>query len=965
MRVLDETDGFNPDIGYSMDQDSINRLWISSNRGAFCFDGVDFQVYDEEVGLRDTEILDVISGSGGMILLCPILNNMHVVKNDVLDRRLSKDLSALDHKMANITINDPLTNEIWLADVLNRDFVYKLGPKGVQKVEIPICEPFQLLAAKGGHLCLKQNGLLFQYNTLEDSIFSMDVAPGFERLAFETGFFIGKYLIAFDPQSTSSFFLCEYDQHEAKLKPYRQLKLTESVEGIIVDNLDRLWVTSFDSSLAYYGYLDDYQPGQKALRLFENLNVNYIYSDDFGNLWVTTESSRLFFISRAHWESYLKIQELSLPDDNIAMAVEKNENGKIFFGFEQSNALGVLDSNGFRYLHDSGPDGFKGLYSLGDYLFSYGSGKVFIYENASLQEPVVVDLPGRSIKSICVDPKSESRLLVGTHGDTQRLTIDLETGKIEKGEYLFHQRSTALLHLNDSLLLIGTPNGFYVFRKHNDGIEELGHQLKDLNINQLLRVDENNVLVSTTMGVFNYQLDIEELTPLNLPVKQVNKIRQGAQNAFWLCTNEGLIKVIYSECLADLSFETFGFSHGLPSLKVYDVTFIEDQLLICTSKGFSMIDPSIQVPDHSGHSELYIKSVSIHDSTIFLPTGLQMPHYNNDLTISVRNTNFYRSSVVGFFKDVFVYKLHGFHEQWYQSASPELDFQKVTPGSYTLQVYLQDRNGQRLSKTLSFPVVIEAALWQTSWFRALLALVSLGMIIWVVYRMAGRRKKKLLRQVELRKRLAELELKAIKAQINPHFIYNCLNSIRCFIEVGHLDKTAGYMELFAILLRQTMALSRQTFISVKDEVEYLNNYLTMEKLRFKDKLDYNVVVSPELHSLKIPAMMLQPFVENAIKHGISARRSGGKLEVRFEMSSVTQMRILVKDNGPGIDLSKGVEVSSLGMELAGGRADAYNELFGSDISINIARGPTDGGFETGTAIELLIPLENEILSPSY
>ena len=138
-------------------------------------------------------------------------------------------------------------------------------------------------------------------------------------------------------------------------------------------------------------------------------------------------------------------------------------------------------------------------------------------------------------------------------------------------------------------------------------------------------------------------------------------------------------------------------------------------------------------------------------------------------------------------------------------------------------------------------------------------------------------------KVEYNKRLTELELRAIRAQINPHFIFNCLNSIQLFIMQEDYNSAQKYLSDFSLLIRKTLEMSKLNFVSLNDEVSYLTTYLTLEKMRFDDKMDYEIFIDPKLtlNKAEVPSMLLQPYVENAVKHGINNQDNKGKLKVLF------------------------------------------------------------------------------------
>ena len=208
--------------------------------------------------------------------------------------------------------------------------------------------------------------------------------------------------------------------------------------------------------------------------------------------------------------------------------------------------------------------------------------------------------------------------------------------------------------------------------------------------------------------------------------------------------------------------------------------------------------------------------------------------------------------------------------------------------------------------------------------------------------------------MEYEKKIAELELQAIKAQINPHFIYNCLNSIQFLLYKKDYRETENYLDIFAKMIRKTLYYSEKTFMSIKDEVEYLTLYLDMEKLRVKDLFDYKIIISEQVdQNWTIPSLLIQPFVENAIKHGISGLKDRkGEIVISFDYTNVS-LCITIEDNGIGISNRESLKKdNSFGVKLSHKRIETFKQLFNTNIFLEINTLSTYN--KQGTQIKLYI-----------
>lgn len=223
--------------------------------------------------------------------------------------------------------------------------------------------------------------------------------------------------------------------------------------------------------------------------------------------------------------------------------------------------------------------------------------------------------------------------------------------------------------------------------------------------------------------------------------------------------------------------------------------------------------------------------------------------------------------------------------------------------------------------------------------------------------------RKLQLDIEYSKKLAEIELKAIRAQINPHFIFNCLNSIQLFVMQRDFEHAQKYLSDFSYLIRKTLDFSRRNFISLADEITYLNTYLGLEKMRFEHKMSYEITVDPVIATaeLEVPAMLLQPYVENAVKHGMNNDdRACGLLTIIFRMTAPDMLECVIEDNGIGIERSKALRTlpshhQSSGMEISLNRAELLNKMYNTDIQIEIIDKSGKQASDSGTIIKILIP----------
>jgi LytS/YehU family sensor histidine kinase len=301
--------------------------------------------------------------------------------------------------------------------------------------------------------------------------------------------------------------------------------------------------------------------------------------------------------------------------------------------------------------------------------------------------------------------------------------------------------------------------------------------------------------------------------------------------------------------------------------------------------------------------------------------------------------------------------MEGLSDEWTETDNPEIHFTGLPPGTYSFLAYASNAKGTRSKMPVTLSINILPAFWQTLFFKVAICLLAALLLYFFIRRRTARMALSKYEKARQERRLAELELEAIKAQINPHFIYNCLNSIQYFNYEKQHDQARQYLDLFARLIRFTMQYSRQAFITIAEETNYLSNYLQLEKMRFHERLHYQIIVADNIdQQLVIPAMLIQPYVENALKHGIAARKEGGTVIIRFDQPEEGLFMISVEDDGIGFTTRHNGNKSSLGLRLSGSRAETYNQLFDMKIEISLYNKKSFHPDKSGIIVQLKIPV---------
>ncbi len=297
---------------------------------------------------------------------------------------------------------------------------------------------------------------------------------------------------------------------------------------------------------------------------------------------------------------------------------------------------------------------------------------------------------------------------------------------------------------------------------------------------------------------------------------------------------------------------------------------------------------------------------------------------------------------------------------WVTIKNNEIRVDTLSPAIYRFEIIAASTTNHQSSKPIFVEFKIEYPWWRSWWFWGACFVTLFGLFY-------GRERfLKFWADEEQRhyKQVTELELRTLQLQMNPHFVFNALNAVQSFILTRDSISANNYLSKFANLIRLFLDSSRSKYITLSDEIKLLSLYVEMEKLRFDNKFDYHFDISPDVNQfVDIPTMILQPFIENAINHGLRYKETKGNLYVSF----YNQGKFLVckiEDDGVGRERAKQIQAKSRkgyqsqGLKITEERLRTFNMIADSDIRFSIAdriTSPNDANIDVGTLIEIKFP----------
>ena len=446
-----------------------------------------------------------------------------------------------------------------------------------------------------------------------------------------------------------------------------------------------------------------------------------------------------------------------------------------------------------------------------------------------------------------------------------------------------------------------------------------------------------------------------------LPDNFIKALYLHDNNMLWIATENGLAN--YD--IINKKVSAFGVSDGMPpdvnscTGLYYDTT--DHHLYAAFSPAIVRFDPATM--KKNGIPPLFfVESMDISGKeSLFNPGGdITVSYKNNNVAINLGAINFEDAP-----QQLFAYRiLKNGNEPWQELGTQRrILFNDLSVGKHRLQVKVYIRNQSWPDQVKEITITVKPPFWKTIWFY-----LGIGMIIaTILYYLHRRRIDHITQKANIDKQLAQTEMKALHAQMNPHFIFNCLNSIREMILNNENEQASLYLSKFARLIRITLNQSSKPFVSLTDTIDYLERYIEMEKIR-NSNFTYTINIADDLQhdDIVLPPMLIQPFIENAIWHGTSAKKNMD-IHISFRKKG-NELVCVVEDNGIGIEesLQKKENIStqpSVGIANIRQRIELLNEKYNLHSSVIIQDKktliPTNG---TGTIVTLHLPIKtNESL----
>ncbi len=904
---------------YNCVEDKKGFLWIATENGVAKFDGKNFKNYSTAQGLPDNDILIVELDSAGVIWVLPFQRSP-AYYDEKKDRFINSNSEPELGKIAFGNVNNCnalLRGGMGFCNSNGGIFIYKDKK----------CISFRL-EKKGGFISasriidLNNNHYLAVSNDSLRVFYEGKIIKKFvlNRIAKQTAF-VNNNLYLADSASLIKI---------AILPDGSTGKVIESKLPFEIRALDftgkQISISSGNGNI-YFADTASLNFSQQAFSF--NSFPRHVTEDNASNTWICTKENGLV--------RYQQKGILTISDE----AFQRNFNTVSFL----NNQLAAGTNTGEVFLYN-GPYDFK-IISLrggknyvswvrkmqttpqGMYVGSEGG--LFLI-NKNLQKTELFDYK-KNIANKDFFVAGDSVLFAGN--STLVARVNLNSLQITD---TMRMRVTALEGLSDKDIYVGSNTGLYKWEglkdKKNLGSKYplLSTRVSSLAYNRIDQVLWVGLATDSLVALYNDK--VLAVIPLGskLPGNIARTLYSTKKGLVWVGTNSALGRIEYklenNKLVYDIS--VFTTADGIAGKQINDIIERNDTIYVATTSGISMVPSSLrfEVPN----IPVFITNVKINNEDTTIQNEYILDYKQKNITMSFSTADLGSTT-----ERIYEYRIN--NGNWNTTMIEKIELYQLGSGIYKVQIRAINRDGIPSNKIEVVTFKIKTPLKKNPWFWTMVGLAIGVIILYFTQRINKVKRERAVQKLLTEKKLSELELKALKAQINPHFVFNCLNSIKYLNHQKRFAETDIYLDKFSYLLRKTLDFSGLQKISLEEELAYSRNYLELEKLRLGDKLDYEIKLDSkiDIQTLLVPPMLFQPYLENAIKHGI--RHLVGKSgHVLIDIKQLDNKIVcIIADNGVGMDNAKAMNAKdnpkhqSHGTTLQQRRADLYNVAVNTSI----------------------------------
>jgi ligand-binding sensor domain-containing protein/anti-sigma regulatory factor (Ser/Thr protein kinase) len=958
-------DGLPGSVVYHALQDKNGFIWFATTQGVSRFDGRTFKNFTKEDGLPDNEIIKLYLDKYNNVWFISFMGVPAVYHNGAIQRfddckgvmLITEDLRTDSIKFMAATFDDH-----------NSYMGYYASPNVSGKWNFTPSFKTAIERVKGHWSVLRNSSperinFYFSFNDLNSYSIAVKTDTSYRTFPVKKTE-MGKL----SPMGKSSFSSLTYDKKgivfilsdviyyvgpnvKTPVIPLKELKLNlaSDVSSFFCEDDSTLWISTRSRGLIRVQQFLSHHPRVQVY--FNSRFCTSILKDKENGYWVTTQGEGVYYLPNLSF--YTISGQREITNTNV-LCINRDQAGKIVAGFANGDLL-EINGNNFTTTH------FTRWFSKNKnnrilqvlplpqpHSFLLGCDNGMFRVSAQ----TISRMGLAAVKAMHIT--ADSDLYIGTSEGLYQLST---TGKFKN--FLYGGRVTSLTSLHKRIYW-GSLHGLYIYEQGN--IKFIGRNYAELAgiIYHLAVAPDSSLWVSTQQGlVIMKDAAVIFIKKENGLLSNMCKHVSFDQNVAWVSTDKGISRINYQGLPGNVRYAISNITEedGLAANEVNQTVANGNCIWAATAKGISYFARNY-ISRSTMPPLININRIMAGKQELPVTDSIHIDHSRGKLLIELSGISYGSGK-----KIQYEYRLTGLDSGWNSMGNNIIEYPALPFGRFIFEARALDRWGVRSDRPVRIVVFHPPPFTKTTWFLALtyiLLTIILGIAFFLYYR---RRQQKREQEYNLKRKVHELEMMALRAQMNPHFIFNCLTSIQYHILRADMRNANAYLHKFSTLIRQTLQHSTDSMISLRDEMKLLSLYLELEKLRLGERMEYRFTLSDELKQgdFSIPTMIVQPFLENAIIHGIAPLENRtGILTVDVKRSG-NYIEFFIEDNGPGIYTSlhkqpANNDHTSMATGITSRRIDAINAIQKNKIVCRVTDKQQAGLQGSGTIIHLSFPL---------
>lgn len=997
-------DGLPEKYIYSVTQDKKGSIWLGTGTGLYHFNGIRFTKVNSPRDNAQHQIgnilLNVYTDYNGIIWLTSLNAiqkydpvNHHFTSVNYRDKSIQKILNS----NPTFFINDDKKN-LWVSTRKNFWFKFE-SIASKQKIHyIPKDKRInansktinKLICTPKLNFALSNNGL-FAFNGKKV------IHSYFYTKSNECPIYDGYY----DQKNKCLWLACgaygiqQFDLSTKTFKSYSDFTGVNFITLIHPKSANEIWFGA--TSLGFFNWkknqVFNFKLETTTDFTYRKQPLSRLFTDKENNLWLASFDG----LSMLPWQN-TQTKQLQLYNQWANYTVEPygvlKKNSIYYFLNNTSNGILFFDSKSIKWGLIENPK-IKGKYHKIDGIISAAENKHGICIAASSNELFTLDLIEKKLTPLLLSKKQ-----VFFNGEIKRILFQTDSILFiqtkQNGFYRLNIKNQKIEHFsiqkivemtkkssskNISLKLVDSAknlwfvraNGLYMLDTKKNTFKHVAYQPSS-NTKTIIQESIDIVQESPTSfwisthesGIFHYSISKgkEQLTNYNqsnsnLPSDYCENLVIDKKGNLWIGSLNGLVK--FNTKTREVS-SILGQQNGLKeNSAIIPINLHSDGEITLSYYGAISLLNSTNYKINTKRPEIIVTSVEslVRKFNIRQPNSIVLEPDETSFTVNYFSPSYTNSNLINY-----RYKLSHFDTIWKTTNANSINFSNIPSGKYTLILQAINNDGIK-GKLTKIEIEILTPFWKQPIFYLLLTFLIIGISL-ILYK----RKIQQIRKEEKLKnsfdaKIAQLEMKAMRAQMNPHFIFNSLNSIQKYLLQNDGLTASKYLSKFSKLIRLILESSNQQNIQLSDEIHLMELYIELESMRFNQQFDYFIKIDKQIQpeTTIIPSMIIQPYIENAIWHGLLHKSSKGLLKLEFTLVSDNTILVTIEDNGIG--RKKAIELNSknllknksYGMKITADRIAMINDLHESKTSIQIEDLYDLNGEASGTKILITIPFK--------